>query len=146
MTKKKIAIILFNKQFHKTFYFIIIPRLALEKSDLSSKFNHGIKYILTKNINLILKTTNILYLNLQLKFELQQYLNKYKNYFFGFKFKNLYFSTLTISKFNYIQYFSLQKFLYKFKTLFEFLPYFIFSLKKKIIHNLSLVVKTNNYF
>jgi hypothetical protein len=139
INKKKIAIILFNKQLYENSYFILIPRMAMEQATKNIQFSHGIKYLFSKNTTLIIKTTNILYLNLRLKMELQQFLNRYKKKFFGFKFKNLYFPALTISIFNYIKFFSLQKFLYDLRNLFGFLPFFIFALKKKIAHSFNLV-------
>lgn len=131
--KKKIAILLFNKQIHDNSFLILIPRLVINYKNINSiNFCCGIKYIFINNKSLILKTTNLFYLVLQKKQELRKFLNSYIKTFFGFKFKNLYFSSLTIKRFNYIKNFCSDQFLITLKKIYFFFIHFFFALKKGI--------------
>lgn len=133
--KKKIAIILFNKQLHENLYIFLMPRLGLA-SIISNKINYclGIKYILLNNKHLLLKTTNIFYLILPHKLELRKILLLNLKTFFGFKFKNLYFSSLTVKRFNYITNFCSNNFLVTLKKIYFYFFHFIFAFKKAITH------------
>jgi hypothetical protein len=131
--KKKIAIILFNKQLHDNLYILLMPRLLLNSKSFNiSKVSHGIKYVFLNNKSLILKTTNLFYLFFFKKIELTTFLISNLKTFFGFKFKNLYFTSLTIKRFNYIKKFCFSQFLITLKKFYFYFFHFIFALKKNI--------------
>lgn len=131
--KKKIAIILFNKHLNENSYTILIPRLALSvKTTNILNLSLGIKYIFLNNKTLFLKTTNLFYFSLPNKLELKKILISYRTTFFGFKFKNLYFSSLTIKQYSYITNFFSTQFLTALKKMYFFISSFIFAFQKKI--------------
>jgi hypothetical protein len=131
--KKKIAIILFNKQLHDNLYILLMPRLLLNSKGFNiSKVRHGIKYVFLNNKSLLLKTTNLFYLCFFKKLELTTFIISNLKTFFGFKFKNLYFTSLTIKRFNYIKNFCFSQFLITLKKLYFYFFHFIFALKKNI--------------
>lgn len=131
--KKKIAIILFNKQLHDNLYILLMPRLLLNSKSFNiSKVRHGIKYVFLNNKSLILKTTNLFYLFFFKKIELTAFLISNLKTFFGFKFKNLYFTSLTIKRFNYIKKFCFSQFLITLKKFYFYFFHFIFALNKNI--------------
>jgi hypothetical protein len=133
--KKSISLILFQNQFYKTPFVLILPTLAAQRSPSLLKSTHGVKFLFLKNKKLSLNMSNISYLFFASKQLLYKILLQYKKTFLGCKFKNLYFSAKVLDYFNYLKYFNLTFFLLNLKKIyFYFLKYF-FALKKKIIIN-----------
>lgn len=132
--KKKISIILFQKQFKKNSLVLILPSLAVKlSSNIMKKSIHGIKSIFFKNNILSLNISNISYLFFNTKHLCLKTLQQYKKTFLGFKFNNLYFSFDVIQKFNYVKFLNLKNFILNLKNFYFYFLKYIFAFKKKII-------------
>lgn len=129
--KKTISLILFQKQFQKTPFFLILPALAVQLSSVRSKNNiHGIRSVFFKNNILSLNISNISYFFFKTKYLLLNMLLQYKKTFVGFKFQNLYFSSVVFQKFNYLKFFKIKNFLLSLKTFYFYFLRYIFAFKK----------------
>jgi len=134
--KKKISLILFQKQFQKNSLILLLPTLAVQLSPIILKKPvHGIKSIFFKNNKLSLKISNISYLFFNTKQLLLKTLLQYKKTFLGFKCNNLYFSSDTIQKFNYLKFLNLKNFILNLKNFYFYFLKYIFAFKKRIIKN-----------
>lgn len=134
--KKKISLILFQKQFQKNSLILILPALAVQLSPIMLKNPvHGIKSIFLKNNKLSLNISNISYLFFNTKQLLLKTLLQYKKTFLGFKFNNLYFSSNVIQKFNYLKFLNLKIFILNLKNFYFYFLKYIFAFKKRIIKN-----------
>lgn len=129
--KKNISIILFQKQFQKTPFFLILPALAIQLASGKIKNNiHGIRSVFLKNNMLPLNISNISYFFFQTKYLLLNMVLQYKKTFLGFKFQNLYFSSIVFQKFNYLKFFNIKNFLLSLKTFYFYFLRYIFAFKK----------------
>lgn len=130
LLKKKITIILFKLQLHKSFFILIVPNFCKKKSD-NYKFR-GTSYTFLKTSGISLAISNMTCLYFTSKFEFLRYaLFFYKDQFFGCKYYNFFFESTSISIYNYLTLANLNNFLGKIKKIYFYFLRSLFFFQSK---------------
>jgi hypothetical protein len=131
--KKKISVALFHLQINNLPFVIFLSKLALTSLNLKNflKKNHSIKYVLLKNKNLIINSSNLVFFNFFFFADFLNFLNNFQYQIYSLKIKNLYFLIDIFLNFKIFEFCSIIKFFFKFKQIYMFILKYFFAIKQK---------------